>query len=271
MPEIKPVFVDDLLEGETWLVTGGGSGIGEATALLAAQLGANLVIAGRKADRLAPVAEAIVAAGGQCLTRSCDIREVDQVEALVDAALERFSGIDALINNAGGQFPSPAIDLSKNGWDAVIRNNLSGTWYMTQAVAKKAMIPRHRGAIVNVIANIFRGFPGMAHTGAARAGVDNLTKTLAIEWASSDVRVNAVAPGIIRTSGIEQYPPELIAGSERRIPVQRMGSAQEVADAIVFLGSRAASYVTGETLYIDGGARLWGDLWPIPARDGASG
>jgi citronellol/citronellal dehydrogenase len=257
-------FSPDLLRGQVWLITGGGTGIGRAVALLASELGAATVIASRRLEHLAPTARAIEAAGGRCLAHGCDIREPDQVDALVAAALEQFARIDVLVNNAGGQFPTPAATLTTKGWDVVIRNNLSGTWYVTQAVATRALIPGQGGAIVNVIANIFRGFPGMVHTGAARAGVDNLTKTLAVEWACHGVRVNAVAPGIIETEAIARYPQPIVERSAGAIPLKRLGTAEEVAIPIVFVGSPAASYITGETLYVDGAARLWGDLWEIP-------
>lgn len=260
------IFAPGLLEGQSWLVTGGGTGIGRATAHLAASLGAKVVIASRKLENIEPAAAQIAAdTGGACSAVTCDIREPEQVEAMVDAVLARHGALDVLINNAGGQFPSPALSMSRNGFDAVIRNNLSGTFYVTQQVAKKAMVPDKRGgAIVNVIANIYRGFAGMAHTGAARAGVDNLTKSLAVEWASHNIRINAVAPGIIMTSGMKQYPPELVKQSRKTIPFKRLGTPEEVAEPIVFLASKGASYVSGATLYIDGAARLWGDLFPIP-------
>jgi citronellol/citronellal dehydrogenase len=170
------------------------------------------------------------------------------------------------VNNAGGQFPTTAETVSLRGWEAVIRNNLNGTFFMTQSVALKHMIPAQKGRIVNIIANIARGFPGMVHTGAARAGVENMTKTLAIEWAQHNVQVNAVAPGIIRSSGMDQYPPELVEMSRARTPQKRLGTVDEVANLTAYLASDAASFVTGVTWYIDGGAHLWGDNWVIPDR-----
>jgi citronellol/citronellal dehydrogenase len=260
------IFAPGLLEGQSWLITGGGTGIGKATAQLAASLGARVVIASRKLQNVEPAANEIDAQGsGSCSAVTCDIREAEQVEAMIDAVLERNGALDVLVNNAGGQFPSPALGMSLNGWNAVIRNNLNGTFYVTQAAAKKAMVPRGEGGvIINVIANIYRGFAGMAHTGAARAGVDNLTKSLAVEWATHKIRVNAVAPGIIMTSGMKQYPPELVKQSRKTIPFKRLGTAEEFAEPIVFLASPGASYVSGATLYVDGAARLWGDLFPIP-------
>jgi citronellol/citronellal dehydrogenase len=260
------IFRPHLLAGEVAIITGGGSGIGLATALSMGELGAKVAICGRNPERLAQGKATLEQHGIEVFAQTCDIREVTQVDAFVDATLQRFGGVQMLINNAGGQFPTAAEDLSPRGWEAVIRNNLNGTFFMTQAVAKKAMLPKQRGRIVNVIANIARGFPGMVHTGAARAGVENLTKTLAVEWAASNVQVNAVAPGIIRTSGTDQYPPELIEGSRLRTPMKRVGTAEEVAELIVYLASDAAWFVTGQTWYIDGGASLWGENWPIPDR-----
>jgi NAD(P)-dependent dehydrogenase (short-subunit alcohol dehydrogenase family) len=259
------VFRAGLFEGEVALVTGGGTGIGLATALELAGLGARLVIAGRRAEKLESAAAQIRATGAECLAQPCDIRELDQIAALLDATLARFGRIDLLVNNAGGQFPTSAESLKPKGWDAVIRNNLSGTWYLTQAVGTRAMIPARRGRIVNVIANIARGFPGMVHTGAARAGVENMTRTLAVEWAQYGVRVVAIAPGVIRSTGTDQYPPEIVEAGRQRTPLKRFGTVEEVAHSIVFLGSRAAAdFITGVTLYVDGGASLWGDSWPIP-------
>ncbi|TAE52758.1 MAG: SDR family oxidoreductase, partial [Bacteroidetes bacterium] len=141
--------------------------------------------------------------------------------------------------------------------------NLNGTWYMTRTMAQGFFLSQRQGVVVNIIANIFRGFPGMAHTGAARAAVENLTRTLAVEWASKGVRINAVAPGIIRSSGLDQYPPQLLEGISDKIPMKRLGSVEDVAHAVLFLASDLASYITGDTLYVDGGSRLWGDVWEL--------
>jgi peroxisomal trans-2-enoyl-CoA reductase len=261
----KNPFRSGLFEDQVAVVTGGGTGIGRAVATELLELGAKVAIASRKPEHLQP-AVAELSKIGDAIALECDIREPASVEKLVAGVLERFGRIDVLVNNAGGQFPAPAAAMSIKGWDAVIRNNLSGTFYMTREVATRAMLPHSRGSIVNVIANIKRGFPGMAHTGAARAGVENLTRSLAVEWSQFDVRVNAVAPGIIKSSGTDQYPPELLKGSIARTPQQRAGSVEECAHSIVYLASAAASFITGATLYIDGGASLWGDLWQIPER-----
>ncbi|MDB4969861.1 MAG: Citronellol and citronellal dehydrogenase [Myxococcales bacterium] len=262
----KNPFVADLMKGQSVIVTGGGTGIGRATAIELLQLGARVAIGSRKPEHLDPTVKELSALG-EVIALPCDIREPDSVAAFVDGVLERLGRIDVLVNNAGGQFPSPAEHLSARGFEAVVRNNLNGTFFMTREVAVRAMIPQKAGSIVNVIANIARGFPGMAHTGAARAGVENLTKTLAVEWAQHDVRVNAVAPGIIQSTGIAQYPPELVKMSVARTPQKRIGTVEEVAHSIVYLASPAAAFITGTTLQIDGGASLWGDSWLIPDRE----
>ncbi|MGF1464618.1 MAG: SDR family oxidoreductase [Sandaracinaceae bacterium] len=193
-----------------------------------------------------------------------DIRKPDAIQAYLDAAAGTLGGgPDILINNAGGQFPQPAQFISPKGFEAVVRNNLLGTWNVTHAVANGYFLPAKRGRIVNVVAQMARGFPGMVHTGAARAGVANLTKTLAVEWAQFGVRINAVAPGVIKTSGTQQYPPELLETSARNTPLKRLGSAEEVSHLIVYLASTYADFITGQTIFIDGGQSLWGDLWSI--------
>jgi citronellol/citronellal dehydrogenase len=261
------IYRPGLFENRVAIVTGGGSGIGLAIARTLGALGAKVAIGSRKQERLDAAKTALQKDHNVCvLTQTCDIRELEQVSHLVDVATRELGPIDILINNAGGQFPTAAENLAPKGWDAVIRNNLSGTFYMTQAVATKSMIPRKKGRIVNIIANIARGFPGMVHTGAARAGVENMTKTLAVEWAQYDIQVNAVAPGIIRSSGVDQYPPELVEMSRQRTPAKRLGTVDEVADLVCFLASDAADFITGETWYVDGGAHLWGDTWLIPDR-----
>jgi citronellol/citronellal dehydrogenase len=258
------IFKPGLFAGHVALITGGGSGIGLATAHTLGELGAKVAICGRKQERLDSAVKELAARGIVALGKTCDIREPEQVAALVDAVATDLGPISVLVNNAGGQFPTTAEQLTTRGWEAVIRNNLNGTFFVTQAVATKCMIPHKKGRIVNVIANIARGFPGMVHTGAARAGVDNMTKTLAIEWAQFNVQVNAIAPGVIKSTGTEQYPPHLVEMSRQRTPMKRLGTPAECAELIAYMASDAAYFVTGETWYIDGGAHLWGDTWPVP-------
>lgn len=263
MHAVTPFFAPGLFKDQVALITGGGTGIGLATALELASLGAKIAIAGRSQDKLDAGRKALEANGAEVFTRTCDIRDADSVGQLVDGVLERFAKIDVLINNAGGQFPSPADMLSPRGFEAVVRNNLNGTFFVTSAVAQKAMIPAKNGRIVNVIANVFRGFPGMVHTGAARAGVENMTKTLAVEWARHNIGVNAVAPGTIISSGTTQYGDDLLELARKATPAKRLGTPEETSRVIVFLASNLNSFVTGSTYYIDGGASLWGDIWQI--------
>ena len=261
------IYRPDLLAGHVAIITGGGSGIGLCMARLFVDLGAAVAICGRNADKLAHASTELSRADRSVMSEVCDIREVDQIARFVQQVGERLGPATILVNNAGGQFPTAAENLSARGWEAVIRNNLNGTFFVTQAVATRHMIPAKKGRIVNIIANIARGFPGMVHTGAARAGVENMTKTLAVEWAQHNLQVNAIAPGIIRTTGTDQYPPELVEMSRQRTPAKRLGTPEEVAELAAYLVCDAASYVTGETWYIDGGAHLWGDSWVIPEPD----
>jgi NAD(P)-dependent dehydrogenase (short-subunit alcohol dehydrogenase family) len=263
------IFADNLLRDQVALVTGGGTGIGLAIAREFGSLGAKLAISSRKQENMDTAKAELDELGFPVITKTCDIRQVDQVNDLVDAVLQEYGRIDILINNAGGQFPSPAELISPNGWAAVINNNLNGTWYVTQTVANKWMI-NNGGKICSIVANMWRGFPGMVHTGAARAGVVNMTKTLGVEWARYKINVNAVAPGTIQSSGMKQYPPDLVTTSRMAIPAMRMGTEEETAWAVTYLCSPAADFVTGETLAIDGGAANWGDIWPIPDHVGGN-
>jgi citronellol/citronellal dehydrogenase len=267
------VFAPGILRDQVAIVTGGGSGIGLATAAEFVRLGARVAICGRTAAKLEAARAQLVAlldthsvadSNDRVIAKACDIREPQQVEDFVRTVMHEWRKIDICVNNAGGQFPSPAQHISPNGFLAVIKNNLVGTFHMCREIANQAMIPQKRGRIVNVIANIYRGFPGMVHTGAARAGVENMTLTLAVEWAQFGILVNAVAPGIIRSSGTAQYPPQLLERGIAETPLKRAGTVDEVAASIVFLASPAAQYITGATLRIDGAQSLWGHTWEIP-------
>lgn len=256
------MFSNDSFKDKIVLVTGGGSGIGFTIAKQFLMHGAIVFISGRNAEKLQKAVTELEKYG-TVHSMIADIREPEQIEKLADAIKLAYGKLDILINNAGGQFPSAAENISYNGFRAVINNNLIGTFYVAQIMAKSFFIPQKGGNMVNIIANVFRGFPGMSHTGAARAGVDNLTKTLAIEWSRYHIRVNAVAPGIIKSTGLENYPPDFLKNIEAQIPAKRMGTTDEVAYPVLFLASDMAAFITGETLYVDGGNRLWGDQWKM--------
>ncbi len=255
------MFQSDLFKGKTVLVTGGGSGIGLEIAKQFLELGAEVYIAGRKKERLEQAVMTLHRYGTGVKAFALDIRDTESIKHLADMIETQSGKLDILINNAGGQFPSPAEDISEKGWNAVINTNLNGTWFVTQEMAKRFFFKQNAGSIVNIVLNNYKGFPGMSHSAAARAGIMNLTKTLAIEWVSRGVRINCVAPGIILSSGLENYPKEMVAGIEAKIPMKRLGTVEEVAELTLFLTN--AAYITGETVYIDGGNRLWGDMWEI--------
>jgi citronellol/citronellal dehydrogenase len=259
MSAFRSVFRDNLLQHRVVLVTGGGTGIGRCVAREAASLGATVIVAARREAPLRATVDEITAAGGIADWMTLDIRDADAVEEALNDIVERYERIDGLVNNAGGQFPANAENLSPNGWRTVVDLNLNGTFLMSRAVFRAAM-SQTGGAIVNVVADMWNGFPGMAHTGAARAGVVNLTKSLAVEWAQHQVRVNAVAPGTIASSGMDTYDPvvrEVAEAGAKSIPAARMGTEEEVSAAIVFLLSDAAAFVTGDTWRIDGGGSLY--------------
>jgi citronellol/citronellal dehydrogenase len=254
----RSVFKPGLFEGQTIVVTGGGSGIGRCTAHEIAALGAHVVITGRKQDKLDTVKAEIEASKGSCETHAFDIREEQQVKDAVAKIVAANGRIDGLFNNAGGQFPSPATGMSAKGFDVVVRNNLTGGFIVSREVFTQSM-EKTGGAIVNMAADMRNGFPNMAHTGAARAGMVNLTMTLAFEWAHAGVRVNAVSPGWIASSGMDTYQGEFkerIPRLKGHCPLGRLGTESEVSSAVCFLLSDAAAYITGTEIRIDGGVPL---------------
>jgi citronellol/citronellal dehydrogenase len=250
-------FAPDLLAGRTALVTGGGTGLGREIGLVLAAAGADLLLAARRHEPLEEAAAGISAATGRRVeTATVDIRQRDSVEALAALAAERCGAIDVLVNNAGGQFPVRARDLKPKGWHAVIDTNLNGTWHMTQVFGDR-MLAGRGGSIVSIVAVVGRGFPGLAHSAAARAGVVELSRSLAYEWGPR-VRVNCVAPGPVVTGAFQKaYEQEILKGI-RDIPIPRVGTVREVADAVTFLASPAASWITGEVLYVAGGQQIYG-------------
>jgi NAD(P)-dependent dehydrogenase (short-subunit alcohol dehydrogenase family) len=257
------VYRPDLLKGQSWVVTGGSSGIGKAIAFLAARLGADVAICGRKQDKLEAAREAIASAtGARVEAVPMSIREPEAVEDFLDQVWDRFGKLDMLVNNAGGQFPQDAIDFSRKGWLAVIDLNLNGTWWMMQEAAKRWRDRGQPGSIVSIVANVERGMPQAAHTCAARAGVIYLSKTLAVEWAPYNIRVNCIAPGTIETEGFSVYPPAALKRFHEANPMKSLGDGWDIAEAAAYLGSDAAGFITGEVLTVDGGMAQWGVVWP---------
>lgn len=260
----RSVFAPGLFAGQRLWVTGGGSGIGRAVAHELASLGADVLISGRSADKLERVAAEIREDGGRCAWRAFDIRDEEAVKANVAEVVASEGVVHGLVNNAGGQFPAPMMAISKRGFEAVVANNLTGGFLMMRELFLQSF-QQHGGAIVNMTADFRNGMPGMAHSGAARAGMSNLTMTASFEWASFGVRVNAVAPGWIASSGMDTYGGAmrtLIPKLKRHVPMRRLGLEAEVSAAIVFLLSPGASFITGVTLQIDGGASLGSPLFP---------
>jgi len=270
----RSVFRPGLFAGQTIVVTGAGSGIGRCTAHELAALGAHVVLVGRTAAKLEAVVAEIREDGGEASHQACDIRDEEAVKATVGAVLAARGRIHGLVNNAGGQFPAELAGISARGWQAVIANNLTGGFLMARECYVQCM-QASGGAIVNMLADMWNGMPGMGHSGAARAGMLNLTETAAAEWAP--VRVNAVAPGWIASSGMDTYPEAmqpLIKSLPRHVPALRLGTEAEVSAAIVFLLSEAAAFISGACLRIDGAApnarRHWkiASSQPSPEFDG---
>jgi citronellol/citronellal dehydrogenase len=255
------VFRPDLMRGQRALVSGGGTGIGQGIALLLGELGAKVVVCGRRSGPLEETRALLAAAGTRCVPVPTDIREPDQVDALFARTVEELGGLDLLVNNAGGQFPEHAIDLSDKGWRAVIDTNLNATWTMMQRAARYWRSSDRPGVIVNIIAPFVRGMYGLAHTVAARAGVAYVSRNVAIEWAPHRIRVNCVMPGGIATRGLDTYAPDVRAQMRDAHPLRTLGEVQDVAEAVVYFAAPSARFVTGEVLAVDGGLQIHGELW----------
>ncbi len=263
----RSAFRPGLFAGQTIVITGGGSGIGRCTAHELTSLGARVALIGRTADKLEKVRAEL--GTESATTHVCDIRDEAVVKETVAAIMAAHGRIDGLVNNAGGQYPTPLKSITLKGWEAVVKNNLTGGFLMARECYTQAM-EGAGGNIVNIIADMWNGMPGMGHSGAARAGMLNFTETAACEWAVSGVRVNAVAPGYIATSGLDTYPPEFQEQARhivRKVPLQRFGNEAEVSAAIVFLLSEAAAFITGTCIRVDGGVPNARPTWPLPAHE----
>ncbi|NHB58908.1 SDR family oxidoreductase [Acinetobacter sp. 194] len=260
------IFNPTAFQNQVIIITGGGSGIGRCTAHELASLGAQVIITGRTQEKLDKVVAEITEDGGKAYAITCDNRDENQVKAMISQVIAKFGRLDGLVNNAGGQFPAHLEKISANGFDAVIKNNLHATFYLMREAYNQWM-EQHGGSIVNMTADMWGGMPNMGHSGAARAGVDNLTKTAAVEWGKSGVRVNAVAPGWILSSGMDTYTGDMaekvIPSMAQHVPLQRMGTESEVSSAIVYLLSEASKFISGVTIRIDGGASLGTRIFPL--------
>ena len=263
------IFAPGLLEGQVVVVSGGGSGLGRATAIELAACGAQVVVIGRRQEPLEDTVA--MCEDKRCEAVVCDIREEGQVADLVSGVLDRHGRIDTLVNNAGGQYMSPAEDLTPKGFDTVVRLNLVGTWLMTHAVATRAMIPARGGKIVNVTLSPHHGLPAMAHSSSARAAVENLTRVLSIEWARFQIKLTAIAAGHFETEALEKYPRPVREGAARTVPLGRLGRPEEHAWLVAYLASPAGDYYSGCVITLDGARDNWFGPWPPPTLVDESG
>ena len=260
------VFRDGLLDGLVCVVSGAGSGFGRETALELARLGAVVVGCGRRAEPLAETAELAAGLPGTFEHEPLDIREEEAVGRFFDGLLERHGRLDVLVNNAGGQFLSPAESISAKGFRTVIELNVLGTWLMTHAAATKAFIPQERGKVMSVTLSPHNGMPAMVHSGAARAAVENMMRTLAVEWSRFQIKTCSLAAGQFATETLlTKYPREVVENVERGVPLGRTGRAEEMAWMVAYLASPAGDFISGTTITIDGGRDNWAGPWPPPA------
>ncbi len=270
--DASQIFRPGLLDGSVCVVSGAGTGLGRAIATELATLGATVIGCGRRSEPLADAVEAIRRAGGVAEAEQMDIRDADAVEALFDRVLERHGRLDLLVNNAGGQFMSPAEAISPKGFRTVTELNVQGTWQMTHAAATKAFIPQRSGKVISVTISPHNGMPGMVHSGAARAAVENMMRTLSIEWARFGIRLCAVAAGQFDTEVLRtKYPPQVAENVHRTIPLGRLGTPEEMAWMVAYLASPAGDFLSGCVITIDGARDNWFGAWPPAGVTGESG
>ncbi|MFT4982036.1 MAG: citronellol/citronellal dehydrogenase [Bacteroidia bacterium] len=261
---INSIYKANLFEGQVALITGGGTGIGLRIAREFGMLGAKVIIASRSMDKLNAGLKTLRDDGSEAIALECNIRDEENIKNCVETIVNQHGKIDILVNNGGGQFPSPAELINKKGWHAVIETNLTGTFFFTQAVYTASMV-KHGGSVVNILMDNRNGFPMMVHSAAARAGVENMTKTLANEWGRNGVRINSIAPGTIKSSGLKSYAPqfqEMVMAYGKNNQTYRLGTEAEIAAAVVFLSSPGASFITGINMAVDGGESIYTPLFP---------
>lgn len=258
--EQKLIYAEDLFAQQRVLISGGSGGIGKAVAWFFARLGATVILTGRDEAKLETTADALRSKKLSVETFCFDIRDPDAVEAAMTSVFSN-GGLQLLVNNAGGQFPKPAMDITANGWKAVVDTNLNGTWFMMQAAARHWSASSSAGRIINIVTVVDNGMPNMAHTCAARAGVVHASKTVAVEWAPHQIQVNCIAPGVIDSEGMKAYSDQARAAFDLANPMKEYGSVWDIAQACGYLASDASRFITGEVLTVDGGGRFWGELW----------
>jgi citronellol/citronellal dehydrogenase len=265
------IFAPGLLDGLVCVVSGGGTGLGRASAVELARLDAAVVICGRRPKPLEAVVGTIASAGGHAEAVPMDIRDDQAVDALFEGVLERHGRIDLLVNNAGGQFLSPAEAISPNGFRTVIELNVTGTWLMTHAAATKAFIPQERGKVISITISPHNAMPGMVHSGAARAAVENMMRTLSVEWSRFGIRLCAIAAGQFDTETLRtKYPAQVVESIPRTVPLGRLGTEEEMAWLVAYLASPAGDFFSGSVITIDGARDNWFGSWP-PGAYGESG
>ena len=266
-------YRDGLFDGRVVLITGGGGAIGTAMATLFGRLGATIAACGRTAESLDVLAERVGSIGVPVSTSVMTVRDPEQVDDLIDEVWERHGRLDIAINNAGGQFSSPAVDISPKGWQAVVETNLYGPWYVMQAAARRWLKEGTGGegatstrSIINISTIQGRASVGIPHTSAARAGGVALTRSLAVEWAPYRIRVNSIGVGVVASEGLRHYPPEARASFGHN-PMRRLGDVWDVAQGAAYLAGPTGAFVTGHHLDITGGEHVWGEYWPLGKPD----
>lgn len=266
------IFREDLLEGKVIVLSGAGTGLGREATLEMIRLGATVVGCGRRPEPLAETAALAKDLPGKFESGTLDIRDEEAIDSFFDGVVERHGRIDVLVNNAGGQFLSPAEMISPKGFRTVIELNVTGTWLMSHAAATKAFIPQASGAIINVTLSPHNGMPGMVHSGAARAAVENMTRTLSIEWSRFNIRTCAIAAGQFATDTfVNKYPKEIVESVHRTIPLGRVGESEEMGWLIAFLASDAGAFHSGSVITLDGARDNWFGPWPPAAIAGEGG
>jgi citronellol/citronellal dehydrogenase len=268
MTEPSQIFRPGLLDGQVCVVSGAGTGLGKATALELARLGAKIAVCGRRPEPIEAAVAEIEAAGGEASATAMDIREEHAVDGFVDEVLERYGRLDVLVNNAGGQFMGPAEAITPKGFRTVIELNVLGTWLMTHAAATKAFIPQGGGKVVSVTLSPHNGMPGMAHSGAARAAVENMMRTLSVEWARFQIKLCAIAAGQFDTETLRtKYPKEVVEAIPQTVPLGRLGTEEEWAWLIAYLASPAGDFFSGTVITMDGARDNWFGSWPPGGGD----